>query len=155
MERPVNKDCLIGVEADYDVKDAMLFGYDCVQQNLKKKLSQQFLTFSVRKSRTLDTITTAHPLEAALAKHSLKQEEIDMRMLRTMQGLHAPIRLHMEKLAVKDIGHLPCLHRHNAMLDALTGKDSTIEFEDFLNNQQDSEIMGQPHVMIERQLGML
>ena len=35
------------------------------------------------------------------------------------------------------------------------GKDSTIEFEDFLNNQQDSEIMGQPHVMIERQLGML
>lgn len=39
-----------------------------------------------------------------------------------MQGLHAPIRLHMEKLAVKDIGHLPCLHRHNAMLDALTGK---------------------------------
>jgi proteasome maturation protein len=54
-------------------------------------------------------------------QHSQKQEEINMRMLRTMQGLHAPIRLHMEKLAVKDIGHLPCLHRHNAMLDALTG----------------------------------
>jgi hypothetical protein len=35
------------------------------------------------------------------------------------------------------------------------GKDTTIEFEDFLNNQQDSEIMGQPHVMIERQLGMM
>ena len=27
----------------------------------------------------------------------------------------------MEKMAVKDIGHLPCLHRHNALLDALTG----------------------------------
>nr|CAH0111565.1 unnamed protein product [Daphnia galeata] len=135
MEKPVNKDSLIGVEANYDVKDAMLFG--------------------VSKSRTLDTITTAHPLETALAKHSQKQEEINMRMLRTMQGLHAPIRLHMEKLAVKDIGHLPCLHRHNAMLDALTGKDTTIEFEDFLNNQQDSEIMGQPSIMIERQLGMM
>ncbi|KAK4016458.1 proteasome maturation protein isoform X2 [Daphnia magna] len=136
MEKSINKDkCSIGVEANYDVKDAMLFG--------------------VKKSRTLDSFTTCHPLEVALVKHSQKQEEINMRMLRTMQGLHAPIRLHMEKLAVKDIGHLPCLHRHNAMLDALTGKDTTIEFEDFLNNQIDSEIMGQPHVMIERQLGML
>nr|SVE74570.1 EOG090X0J8E [Daphnia barbata] len=136
MEKSINKDtCPIGVEANYDVKDAMLFG--------------------VRKNRTLDSLTAAHPLEVALIKHSQKQEEIDMRMLRTMQGLHAPIRLHMEKLAVKDLGHLPCLHRHNAMLDALTGKDSTIEFEDFLNNQQDLEIMGHPHIMIERQLGML
>nr|CAG4651490.1 EOG090X0J8E [Simocephalus serrulatus]SVE94626.1 EOG090X0J8E [Simocephalus serrulatus] len=106
----------------------------------------------VKKNRALDTLSAAHPLEAALVKHDKKQEEIDMRMLRTMQGLHAPIRLHMEKLAVKDIGHLPCLHRHNAMLDALTGRDTTMEFEDFLNNPQDSEIMGQPHMMIEREL---
>ena len=54
-------------------------------------------------------------------KHAAKQEEIDMGMLRKMQGLHAPLRLHMEKMAVKDAGHLPCLYRHNAMLDALTG----------------------------------
>lgn len=46
-----------------------------------------------------------------------------MKMLRMTQGLHAPIRLQMEKLAIKDIGHLPFLHRHNALLDALTGKD--------------------------------
>lgn len=44
-----------------------------------------------------------------------------MAMLRNIQGLHAPLRLHMEKLAVKNIGHLPCLQRHNALLDALTG----------------------------------
>lgn len=44
-----------------------------------------------------------------------------MKTLRMMQGLHAPLRLHMEKLAVKDIGHLPCLYRHNALSDALTG----------------------------------
>ncbi|XP_057366678.1 proteasome maturation protein-like isoform X1 [Daphnia carinata] len=136
QEKSINKDkCSIGVEANYDVKDAMLFG--------------------VKKNRTLDSFTPCHPLEVALLKHSQKEEEINMRMLRTMQGMHAPIRLHMEKLAVKDIGHLPCLHRHNALLDALTGKDTTIEFEDFLNVQTDSEIMGQPHMMIERQLGIL
>nr|CAG4647563.1 EOG090X0J8E [Megafenestra aurita]SVE92775.1 EOG090X0J8E [Megafenestra aurita] len=129
------KEFSVGVESTYDVKDVMLFG--------------------VSKNRALDSISSGHPLEAALIKHAQKKEEIDMRMLRTMQGLHAPIRLHMEKLGVKDIGHLPCLHRHNALLDALTGKDTTLDFEDFLNNPQDSEIMGQPHVMIERHLGML
>ena len=61
-------------------------------------------------------------------KHAAKQEEIDMGMLRKMQGLHAPLRLHMEKMAVKDVGHLPCLYRHNAMLDALTGKTFVLFF---------------------------
>ena len=97
------------------------------------------------KTRTLDTLSASHPLEDVLMKvhiiftqcfafnelyfncffldekHAAKQEEIDMGMLRKMQGLHAPLRLHMEKMAVKDAGHLPCLYRHNAMLDALTG----------------------------------
>ena len=30
-----------------------------------------------------------------------------------------------------------------------------MEFEDFLNNPQDSEVMGQPHAMIERQFETL
>lgn len=76
-------------------------------------------------------------------------------MLKKMQGMHAPLRLHMEKMAVKDVGHLPCLHRHNALLDALTGDDVTMEFEDFLNCPRDSEVMGIPHMMIEKQLGIL
>ena len=42
-------------------------------------------------------------------------------MLTKMQGIHAPMRLIMERKAVRNIGHLPCLHRHNALLDALTG----------------------------------
>nr|CAG4646719.1 EOG090X0J8E [Macrothrix elegans] len=97
----------------------------------------------------------SHPLEEILPKHKNKQEELDMKMLRNMQGLHAPLRLHMEKAAVKDIGHLPCLFRHNALQDALTGRDTTFEFEDFLNTPQDMEAMGHPHLMIERHLNML
>ena len=57
-----------------------------------------------------------------------------MGMLRKMQGLHAPLRLHMEKQAVKDVGHLPCLYRHNAMLDALTGQNILIIFHSYPNS---------------------
>ena len=46
-----------------------------------------------------------------------------MKMLRNLQGLHAPLRLVMERKAVQNVGHLPCLHRHNVMLDALTGEN--------------------------------
>ena len=31
----------------------------------------------------------------------------------------------------------------------------TMEFEDFLNCPQDAEVMGIPHMMIEKQLGIL
>lgn len=48
-----------------------------------------------------------------------------MHILQKMQGIHAPLRLHMEKQAVKDVGHLPCLYRHNALSDALTGNFKT------------------------------
>jgi proteasome maturation protein len=42
-------------------------------------------------------------------------------MLTKTQGLHAPLRMAMEKKALQNVGHLPCLNRHNALLDALTG----------------------------------
>ena len=54
-------------------------------------------------------------------QHSKKQDEMSNLMLRKTQGLHAPLRLVMEKNALKEVGHMPFLHRHNALMDALTG----------------------------------
>ena len=108
-------------------------------------------------------------------QHAAKQEELEFQMLRKLQGIHAPLRIKMERMAVKDVGHLPCFHRHNALLDALTGiisnydvllfewisrkllpgNDKTMEFEDFLNCPRDVEVAGTPHMVIEKQLGML
>merc|ERR1712179_672510 len=124
--------CPTGIESAYDVKDAMIFG--CKKEN---------------------SLSYAHPLQSGLEKHTAKQKEIELGMLKKLQGIHAPLRLHMEKKAVKDIGHLPFLHRHNALMDALTGDDMTMEFEDFLNCPQDSEVMGMPHMMVEKHLGIL
>nr|CAG4642937.1 EOG090X0J8E [Evadne anonyx] len=127
--------CPIGIATECDVKDAMVFGLNsCKKENI---------------------LSSEHPLQSALQKHAAKKQELEVSMLNKLQGMHAPLRLHMEKMAVKDIGHLPCLHRHNALLDALTGNDETMEFEDFLNTSRDAEVMGVPHMMIEKQLGML
>jgi len=105
-------------------------------------------------SRPIDALNASHPLERSLPKHAAKQNEIDVKMLTKMQGIHAPMRLIMERKAVRNIGHLPCLHRHNALLDALTGRDMEMQFEDFLGSPIDSEKMVAPHACIEKQLGI-
>lgn len=45
-----------------------------------------------------------------------------MAMLRKIQGLHAPLKLQMERKSVLKVGHLPFLPRHNLAYDVLTGK---------------------------------
>nr|CAG4650639.1 EOG090X0J8E [Sida crystallina] len=127
--------CSLGVGASYDVKDSMTNG--------------------VTTGRPIDTLNASHPLEQSLPKHTAKQTEVSMNMLTRIQGLHAPLRLAMEKKAVQNTGHLPCLFRHNAMLDALTGRDMDLEFEDFLNTPLDAEKMGTPHMVIEKHFGIL
>merc|ERR1719312_1633412 len=56
-----------------------------------------------------------------------------MAQLQKMQGIHAPIRIQMEKRLVAKSGHLPCItNRTNISADILNGTDGTIAFEDFL-----------------------
>lgn len=44
-----------------------------------------------------------------------------MAMLRKIQGLHAPLKLQMERKSVLKVGHLPFLPRHHVAHDVLTG----------------------------------
>ncbi len=48
-------------------------------------------------------------------------EQMDFAMLRKVQGIHAPLRLQMERKATLKVGHLPFLPRHNASYNVLTG----------------------------------
>ncbi|CAL8072374.1 unnamed protein product [Orchesella dallaii] len=100
-------------------------------------------------------LLTPHPLEQTEKTHWNRLEQHDMAMLRKIQGLHAPLKLQMERKSVMKVGHLPFLPRHNVAHDALTGRDELIGFEDYLGHPRDPEIMGQPHAMVEKQLGML
>ncbi|XP_077592174.1 proteasome maturation protein [Stigmatopora nigra] len=74
--------------------------------------------------------------------------------LRNIQGLHAPLKLQMEYRAAKQIQRLPFLPSSNLALDILRGTDESIGFEDILNDPTLSEMMGEPHVMLESKLGL-
>lgn len=76
-------------------------------------------------------------------------------MARNTQGIHAPLRLNIEKLAASKVGHLPCITRHHFMEDVLSGRDEEIDFTDVLNQSEFSEEMIMPHIAVERSLGIL
>ncbi|XP_013134654.1 PREDICTED: proteasome maturation protein [Papilio polytes] len=74
----------------------------------------------------------SHPLEASERNYHLNEEKMNMAMLRNIQGLHAPLKLTMERKFAKKIG-----------------------FEDILNLPDMCEAAAQPHAVVERSLGLL
>ncbi|KAB0348478.1 hypothetical protein FD754_013335 [Muntiacus muntjak] len=85
--------------------------------------------------------------------YQLSQDKMNFSTLRNIQGLFAPLKLQMEFKAVQQ--HLPFLPSSNPSLDILRGNDETTGFEDILNDPSQSELMGEPHLMVEYQLGLL
>ncbi|NXH15765.1 POMP protein, partial [Bucco capensis] len=97
----------------------------------------------------------SHPLELSEKNFQLNQDKTNFATLRNIQGLHAPLKLQMEFRAVKQVQRLPFLHSSNIALDTLRGNDESISFEDVLNDPSQSEVMGEPHMMMEYKLGLL
>ncbi|XP_006880456.1 PREDICTED: proteasome maturation protein-like [Elephantulus edwardii] len=96
-----------------------------------------------------------HPLELSEKKFQLNQDKMNFSTLRNIQGLFAPLELQMEFKAVQQAQRLPFLPSSNLSLDILRGNDETIGSEDILNDPSQSEIMGEPHSMVEYKLGLL
>ncbi|NWW34764.1 POMP protein, partial [Panurus biarmicus] len=88
-------------------------------------------------------------------RFQLNQDKTNFATLRNIQGIHAPLKLQMEFRAVKQVQRLPFLHSSNMAMDILRGNDECIGFEDILNDPSQSEIMGEPHIMMEHKLGLL
>ena len=78
-----------------------------------------------------------------------------LQVLRNTQGVHAPFRLLMERKAASQVSRLPFLPSHHVALDVLTGNDEFVGFEDILGGQEVGEVMGNPHAMVEKRLGLL
>lgn len=100
-------------------------------------------------------LVATHPLEQSEKQFRINQQQLELTMARKVQGMHAPLRLQMERKIVSKNGHLPFLPRHNASLNVLTGRDEMIGFDDYLGHPLDAEVMGQPHAMVERSLKLL
>ena len=102
-----------------------------------------------------DGLQMSHPLEHTERKWHEYKDKMDFVMLRNLQGVHAPLRLQMERKSASQVSRLPFLQSSNLMLDSLTGKLDTIEYEDILNVQTDAEVMGQPHAIVEKHSNLL
>jgi len=95
-----------------------------------------------------------HPLEFSEKHYYENREKNDFLMLRNSQGLHAPLRLKVEREIAAKMERLPGLPSSHLMSDILTGKIDDIEFDDMLNDPMNAEIVGQPHMLMERRLGL-
>ncbi|GAB6033261.1 hypothetical protein CHUAL_012862 [Chamberlinius hualienensis] len=92
----------------------------------------------------------AHPLEISEKKFDLSRRQMDFSVLQKVQGIHAPLRLTMERQAAAKIQRLPFMSSSHLMIDTLMGKDDEIGFEDLFTFE--SEKMVTPHVVMENPL---
>ncbi|XP_056439699.1 proteasome maturation protein [Gadus chalcogrammus] len=106
-------------------------------------------------SSVKNEILPSHPLELSEKNFQVNQEKMNFATVRNIQGLHAPLKLQMEYRAARQIQRLPFLPSSNLALDTLRNSDESIGFEDILNDPYQSELMGEPHMMTEYQLGLL
>uniref|UniRef100_A0A8C7JCA8 Proteasome maturation protein n=1 Tax=Oncorhynchus kisutch TaxID=8019 RepID=A0A8C7JCA8_ONCKI len=106
-------------------------------------------------SSVKNELLPSHALELSEKNFQLNQDKMNFSNLRNIQGLHAPLKLQMEYRAARQIQRLPFLQSSHLALDTLKGNDESISFEDILNDPAQSEMMGEPHIMVEYKLGMM
>ncbi|EDS43561.1 proteasome maturation protein [Culex quinquefasciatus] len=96
-----------------------------------------------------------HPLKQSELNYDQHRQNLNLQMLRNREGLAAPLKLTMELKSVSKVGHLPFLPSTNVARDVLTGRDELIDYTDIFNLAENSEIMAQPHAVMEKNLGIL
>ncbi|CAG8472340.1 2052_t:CDS:2 [Paraglomus occultum] len=95
-----------------------------------------------------------HPLENRLARWEETQTNLKLTFERRIFGLHAPMRRMMEKKIVSNIQRFPGLPNSNLGLEILSGKDETIDVEDFMNTPDMSTQMVDFHTFMEAKIGI-
>jgi len=96
-----------------------------------------------------------HPLDILEKNFRERTDAMNFAMLKKTQGIHAPLKLMMERQAASQISRLPFLPSSNVMLDVLEGRDEEIGVEDILNDPMNPEYMGPPQMVVMKNLGLL
>ncbi|KAG8833142.1 hypothetical protein FRC17_011262 [Serendipita sp. 399] len=73
-------------------------------------------------------------LQNRLENWERTQDELKLNLYRNVYGLHAPVRLMMERKLVAQNPHFPALPQSNIHLDILMGRDSTLDIGDFFGD---------------------
>ncbi|KAI9311328.1 proteasome maturation factor UMP1-domain-containing protein [Dichotomocladium elegans] len=99
-------------------------------------------------------VLPGHPIEERLNQWAENQWELKLNMARNIHGMHAPIKMMMERDIVSKRQRMPVLPSSNLHLDILMGKDETIDFEDFLNDPAMSTDFLDVHAAMEHKLNL-
>ena len=75
-----------------------------------------------------------------MLQYKKRMDNMNLAMVRKTQGIHAALRLMMEKEIASRVGRLPFLPSSNIMLDVVEGRDEDIGFEDILNGKNQDSI---------------
>ncbi|KAJ3485501.1 hypothetical protein NLI96_g4917 [Meripilus lineatus] len=97
---------------------------------------------------------TTSTIKDRLENWEATRDNLKLTTLRNIYGLHAPVRLLMERKLVGHNPHMPALPVTNVHLDVLMGRDETLECADFM---MPSSELAQPldiHADMEKKLKM-
>ncbi|CUA77457.1 proteasome maturation protein [Rhizoctonia solani] len=89
--------------------------------------------------RTLVTeVAGTNPLQKRIENWEATQDNLKLNLRRNMYGMHAPVRLLMERKAVFNSPHMPTMPQSNIHLDILMGRDETLDVGDFFGDVETS-----------------
>ncbi|KZT22123.1 proteasome maturation factor UMP1 [Neolentinus lepideus HHB14362 ss-1] len=76
-------------------------------------------------------VKTVSPIRQRLENWEQTQDNLKLTVQRNVYGLHAPVRLLMERKIVSSMAQMPTLPQSNLHLDILMGRDETLCTGDF------------------------
>jgi len=107
------------------------------------------------KANCLAQLAQVHRLKNSEENYDNHQYNLRMSMLRRELGMGMPLKMSMELHACRQIKRLPFLQSSNLMEDVLLGRDEEISFADKFGRPENFEGMRNPHVVMEKSLGLL
>ncbi|TCD69949.1 hypothetical protein EIP91_005538 [Steccherinum ochraceum] len=99
-------------------------------------------------------VQTTSTVKERLENWEETQDNLKLTMLRNVYGLHAPVRMLLERKSVAMNAHMPAFSTSNVHLDVLMGRDETLDTVDFM---MPNGTLRQPldiHAEMERKLRM-
>ncbi|QRV76142.1 proteasome maturation factor UMP1 [Ceratobasidium sp. AG-Ba] len=79
-------------------------------------------------------ITGPSTLQKRLENWEATQDNLKLNLRRNMYGMHAPVRMLMERKAVLTNHHMPAVPQSNIHLDILMGRDESLDVGDFFGD---------------------
>ncbi|GAB5592887.1 hypothetical protein Unana1_07787 [Umbelopsis nana] len=80
-------------------------------------------------------ISPGHPLESHLSQWKETQDNLNLQLARQVYGMHAPIRMMMNRQIASQHMRNSLLTDNSLAYDVLTGNDETIDFDDILRDR--------------------